>query len=572
MTKKAVTIDFETTDKLWFKAELIGMGVYKDGTAGWTTKVAGKEVPRSWCQTFHGGKYDLKVGWKHGVKGLSLDEDTLIKSSLLPYEEHGLEYLACRILKIQPWKLKWGKKTHTTNDIKEHCRLDVTYTDQIDKQLTAELEHHELLGYYYTYAMPFNRLLTQIEYDGIRIDTSKLKRLSNDLDDVIISTETLLREHYADDIEATEIAALTNYLGKWKTDKTQAKKRDLFEGINFNSSIQMLDLLHDMGFDPRNLEGKPTTDTRALEELEGKHPFIKDFLNYRKKTKLLQFLSAWPRFMVGDRLHFCLNQHVTKTGRLSGSDPNLQQVPRKDKVWGPEFRSLFLPDEGEVFTVVDYSQIEMRIAAHYSQDPVLIQAIKEGIDYYGLIATRVLGLECHPNKVKELHPGVRDTAKVIGLGHALYGMGTTKLAQTVGCSFDDARLYARDFAKELPVLNQYKYSVAARGKAQGYLIGLFGRKLWFDEETPMHVPFNHLVQNAASELTAFTQIKVQEELKGKAKLKLLVHDEVLYSHKRIHEFEVDAILWKHMVTQFEKKLRVPLNIDISTGENWSCKG
>jgi len=571
VARKTHTIDLETTSKKWFEADILGMGVYKDDTAYWTDNIASKYIPKNWHQVYHGGKYDLKVFARHKVRGARLDDDTMIMASLLPFEERGLEYLSMEVLGEEPWKIKWGKETPSIEKVKEHCFRDVENTERLYEELRARLEHEGLLDYYYKYAMPFNRLLTKIEYDGIRIDKEKAAGMAQDLDDSIKDTEEMLRRDYAEAIEGTEIATYTAYLGKWKRPETQEAKKKLFQGVNFNSPIQMLALLHDIGLDPRNIDGKPTTDTRALTELVGQHPFIKDFLGYRKRVKLLQFLEAWPKFMVGERLYFCLNQHVTATGRLSGSDPNLQQVPRRDKEWGDKFRSLFLPDEGEILSVCDYGQIEMRIAAHYSQDPVLIKAVKEGIDYYGLIATRVLGLDCHPNSVKELHSDVRDVAKVIGLGHALYGMGVTKLAQTIGCTESEASDYAASFREELPVLSQYKYSLAAKAKAQGSLTGLFGRKLWFDEETPMHVPFNHLVQNAASDLNCFTQLQITKALKGIANLKLLVHDEVLYSHRRGDKDVVANCLRKHMVDQFKTKLSVPLDIDISTGENWSCK-
>jgi len=361
---------------------------------------------------------------------------------------------------------------------------------------------------------------------------------------------------------------------------TKDAKRPLFKGLNLNSPDQMLKFFHSLGLRPvktvRNEETgawytKPSTSNEALEPYSIDCPKIKHFLDHRQKTKLLTFLEAWPKFIVGDRLFFSLNQHVTATGRLSGSDPNLQQVPRRDKVWGPEFRQLFLPDEGEVCSVTDYSQAEVCLAAHYSNEPVLINALKEGIDYYGIIATKVLGLTCHPNEVKKLHPEVRDVAKVIGLGHALYGMGAFKLAQTIGCSLDDAKDYAKGFARELPVLNEYKYALAAKAQRQGYLVGLFGRKLWFEDDVAKHVPFNHLVQNAASDLTCFTQLQITKRLKGIATLKLLIHDEVLYSHKEEYTQKVHETITHYMVDQYKDLLRVPLRVDISTGESWACK-
>ena len=318
-----------------------------------------------------------------------------------------------------------------------------------------------------------------------------------------------------------------------------------------------------------------STDAKTLKNLEGKHPIARKVLRYRELAKMQStYIDALPRMRGGDgRVHTSFNQTVTTTGRLSSSDPNLQNIPVRTE-FGRRIRECFVPlREGDVFVSADYSQIELRLLAHLSGDESLIDSFCGGADFHAATAARVFGIP-----VEEVTSEMRSRAKAVNFG-IVYGQQAFGLASSLGIGFKEAQEMIDRYFEVHPRVRAYLDETVAEAKETGYAVTMFGRKRHipelragnavqrgFGERTAM----NHPMQGSAADIIKLAMNEVARRLAAdgfESRLMLQVHDELDFSVPRE---EVDAL--SSMVEEVMSgvvELKVPLLVDVQSGTNWA---
>lgn len=540
-------IDIETTGLDPHRDEILGVGIGSQYCLG----VPSANWPEEAC--YQNGKFDLRFLRVHGYNLPPYTFDTKLAASLLLDRPDSLSLgsLATHYLGVENWKdstdaifkkKDWAKKL--TPEQKHLIALrnmnDLEYTSQLQAVLDQKLKKEGSAAYFYKYTMPAARLLLDVECRGMGINYVEL---------VCKKVEVELK--------------ISKML--WDLNHIIGKK------INWNSPKQILELLKEKEIRPQSYNYKKkevtiSTCDEALQSIRDAHPIIPLILQYREQKKLLEFLDTWSEKQYEGRIYPTYNLANTRTGRLSCSEPNLQQVPR-DK----EIRSLFIPTEGTQFVICDYAQIEPRIAAHYSQDKALTDVFVNKLDFYGSIANRVLGVDCAPNEVKARFPEKRQLAKVIGLS-ILYGIGAKKLSNFIriqaGVDYSEAecRAIIREYFMAYPGLQQLRDRVEERVEDKGYITNHYGRKIRIDEWKIFSTGVNSLIQSSASDSCLFAQLPLSGD--PKAALVAIVHDEVIYEVEPSYTKEFIAKLSKSMLNQ---GYNCPLDIEIKTGYDWGIK-
>ncbi|NLC68970.1 MAG: DNA polymerase I, partial [Clostridiaceae bacterium] len=318
-----------------------------------------------------------------------------------------------------------------------------------------------------------------------------------------------------------------------------------------------------------------STDAEVLEELAGEHMILSLILEYRKLMKLK---STYTDGLIGmfnpktGKIHSKFNQAVVVTGRISSTEPNLQNIPVKMEM-GRKIRRVFEPsDENFILVDADYSQIELRVLAHISGDENLIAAFKNNEDIHTSTASKVFGIP-----MDKVTPLMRNRAKAVNFG-IIYGIGDFSLAKDLGISRKEARKYIDDYLDKYPGVRQYMHDIVEAGKEQGYITTLFNRRRYLPELTSSNhaerafgerIALNAPIQGSAADIIKIAMVKVYERLANsnmKSRLILQVHDELLVEAHVNEKDEVTRILRECMESAVT--LRVPLVVDIKTGKNW----
>lgn len=429
---------------------------------------------------------------------------------------------------------------------KERVAIQAAAARLLKEPLVKALEEDESKATYFDIDLPLVSVLTVMERTGAAIDTKRLADLG-------VSTaaelETLRNQAYA-------IAG---------------------EEFNLDSPKQLAHVLFEVLKLPplkKNQRGY-STDAGVLKELSKQHDFPALILRYRELAKIKStYIDALSRLRAEDgQVHTTFNETVTTTGRLSSSDPNLQNIPVRTD-FGRQIRECFVPlEEGHKFLSADYSQIELRLLAHLSQDESLIQAFCSGEDFHASTAARVFGVP-----MSEVAPQMRSRAKAVNFG-IVYGQQAFGLAASLDIPFGEAKQMIDRYFEVHPGVRQYLDTTVAEAKETGYAVTMFGRKRHipelhaanqqqrgFGERTAM----NHPMQGSAADIIKLAMRQVQERLLSegfKAKLLLQVHDELDFS---VPEDEVERLstMVKEVMEQVVA-LRVPLVVDVSFGDNWA---
>lgn len=428
----------------------------------------------------------------------------------------------------------------------ERAAAHAVVASKLADALREALDADGSLACYQDIDLPLVSTLAIMERVGAKIDVEALGAMS---------------ESTARDIEAlrTEIFALAG------------------EEFNVDSPKQLAHILFEVLGLPtgkKNQRGY-STDAKTLTGLKDKHPIAEHVLHYRELAKMKStYLDALPRMRAGDGLvHTSFNQTVTTTGRLSSSDPNLQNIPVRTE-FGRRIRECFVPlREGDVFLSADYSQIELRLLAHLSEDEGLIEAFCSGADFHANTAARVFGLP-----VEDITPELRSRAKAVNFG-IVYGQQAFGLAQSLGIGYKEAQDMIDRYFSAYPGVRAYLDETVARAKRDGYAITMFGRKRHipemhssnatqraFGERTAM----NHPMQGSAADIIKLAMNEVRARLANdgfSAKLMLQVHDELDLSVPQAEAAALSAMIEDVMSSVVE--LKVPLLVDVSTGANWA---
>jgi len=567
-----ISIDIEATGLSHKKDRILGIGVYKPNKYKFFHKDGLPSNLLDYTQIYHNGIYD--TGW--GIEGLRYDHDTQIMSSLLPLPDHDLESLSVQLLMVEPWKKSINRKDMANvpiEELKTYNRLDCKNTYDLYPILVSRLKKVGQWEYYNKYSMPLARELVLIEQGGIRLNLKYLKELEVEYEEKATNARRGIEEEYKDGIKKIEEGLLCKVQDKVKTEvakqaraKDPAKYGALF---NIDSPIQLLELLHYYSQYPKNWKEKDSTDTESLTKLDT--GLSKGILEYRHNVKIKQYFKQWDDLKIGDMLYPSYHMHTAITGRLSSSDPNIQQVPVRDD---SRIRDIFIPADGKVFVIVDYSQIEFRLAAYFSKDKALIQAFKEGGDFHGKMAINIFGLKCSSEDVKELHPDLREIAKT-AVYLTIYGgsaSGFVRMLKAKGIqkSEEECKEIQKKLFRTCPSLRQYGFKLGFECQRLKYVKTLFGRKVWVPVGEERHKSLNYQVQGSASELTAFSIIDMGpkvRELGGR--IVALIHDEIIIECDKDKVDKVKELINYYMVDRI--KLSVPMDVGIGVGNSWGAK-
>jgi DNA polymerase-1 len=504
-------------------------------------------------------KYDILALRKYGIEVQGPVTDTMIAHYLLePDMRHGMDLLAETYLNYKPVSIteligSKGKDQKTMRDvpleaIKEYAAEDADITLQLERKLMPLLKQEKLLQLYEEVEAPLIHVLADIEYNGISVDTDALKELSVQLDQ-----------------EARELEKQV-YL-------------EAGEEFNIGSPKQLGEIL----FDKLKLIDKPkTTKTgqyatgeEVLIKLADEHQIVKHILEYRQLTKLCStYIDALPRLISprDGRVHTSFNQAVTATGRLSSTNPNLQNIPIRTER-GREIRKAFVP-RSEEFTLLsaDYSQVELRLMAGFAKDEAMVEAFREGKDIHAATASKIYKID-----IEAVDSDMRRKAKTANFG-IIYGISAFGLAQRLNIPRKEASDLIEAYFKEFPGVKKYMDESIHKAREQEYVETIMGRRRYlrdinsrnqtvrgFAERNAINAP----IQGSAADIIKVAMVNIYHWMKKqqlKSRMVLQVHDELVFD---VHLDELE--LMKEHIPLFMSTavdLPVPLEVGLGTGPNW----
>jgi DNA polymerase I len=507
----------------------------------------------------HDLKFDAIVLERHGVTLRGLETDTMLTSYLIDATraEHKLEDLALEHVSYKALKDEdvcgRGVKAVSLADLPVEAILDYAaeradLVGQLAPVFRDLLAQEQLSRVYEELERPLIPVLVDVERAGIRIDGPALAAQSQRLEADIARRS---KEIY----EAAD--------GEFNINSPKQLAEVLFERMQ-------LPVLKRTG-----TSRAPSTAVEVLEELALAHDLPRMILEWRSLMKLKgTYIDALPQLVNPDtgRVHTCFNQAVASTGRLSSSDPNLQNIPIKTEL-GREIRRAFIADRGNVLISADYSQIEFRVLAHMSEDPVLVAAFREGADFHARTATKIFGAESG----RDPHQ-LRSIAKMVNYA-LLYGKSAFTLSKDIGVSQEEAQKFIDSYFAGFPNVRAYIDRTLEEGRATGVVKTMFGRRRLVPElnsrnyqvrSSSERMAVNMPIQGSAADILKKAMIDVHAGLEnvagGRARMILTVHDELLFEAPKEALDETSAAVRELM--EGAVKLNVPLTVDVGVGENW----
>lgn len=429
----------------------------------------------------------------------------------------------------------------------EYAAEDADVTLKLKNILEKDIEENHLENLFYNIEMPLMSVLAQMEYDGVRIDTEALKQSS------VIMTEKLL------EIEK-EIYSLAGF------------------EFNISSPKQVGELIFDrlkiVEKAKKTKTGQYSTSEEVLESLRGKHPVVDKILEYRGYKKLLStYIDSLPTLINPrtGKIHTSYNQTVTATGRLSSSNPNLQNIPIRDEN-GKEIRKAFIADEGCTFLSADYSQIELRLMAHLSQDPNMLEAFNSGQDVHAATAAKIYKLD-----IEDVTSDMRRKAKTANFG-IIYGISVFGLAERLSIPRAEAKELIDGYFETYPQIKVYTEKCIELAREKGYVETLFGRKRFlpdinsrnsvvrgFAERNAVNAP----IQGTVADIIKIAMVNIHKKFQEnslRSQMILQVHDELNFNVYNDELYMVKHIVVSEM--QSAIKLTVPLIAECGVGVNW----
>ncbi len=570
-----ISVDTETTDVDPMKANLVGIAFSADPQTGWYLPIRTMdnqhldfdkvkqilkpilEDPRI-KKVGQNIKYDLNVLRRYNIELKGIWFDTMIASYVLDpaRPSHSMDYLAQQFLGYQTIKLKeligTGRNQLTldlitTSDVAEYSAEDAVITYNLYKVLDEKLKEEGLKSLFHNLEMPLLEVLADMEYAGVSIDTDKLAELSNKLADKI---HNLTREIF-------NIAK---------------------HPFNIDSPKQLAEVLFDELKLPTVKQTRTgrSTDVEVLQSLAKKHPLPALILEYRQLVKLKNtYIDKLPEMInpKTGKIHTSFNQTVTATGRLSSSEPNLQNIPIKSEI-GKEIRSAFVPEDrkNNFILTCDYSQIELRLLAHLSEDEKLIQAFLDDQDIHSFVASQIFATH-----IENISPEQRSIAKTVNFG-IIYGQTPHGLAKTLGISRREAQLFIQNYFKQYPRVKEFTQKCIEQAKEKGYVETIMGRRRRIPEihsrassvrALGERTAINTVVQGSAADLIKLAMINIHQQIhQGNihAKMLIQVHDELVFEIPQKNVEQTTQKITDLMTSAM--KLKVPLKVDAGWGPNW----
>ena len=503
-------------------------------------------------------KFDLMVLALNGIELKGELCDCMIAHYLLqPELKHGMDYLAEVYLGYQTIHYEElvggkGKKKLTLQDVPlekvcDYAAEDADITLKLWNILSEKIKQENLEHLFYDIEMPLMKCLAKMELNGVRIDSAALNASAEKLREELLSIQK----------EVTEMAG---------------------EEFNLSSAKQVGEILFDklkiVEKAKKTKTGQYVTSEEVLKSLAGKHPIVKKILEYRGIKKLLStYVEALPEIInpKTGKIHTSYNQTVTATGRLSSSNPNLQNIPIRDEM-GKEIRRAFIPDAGHVFFSADYSQIELRIMAHLSEDENMVNAFNAGEDIHTATSAKIYGVD-----TSEVTKDMRRNAKTANFG-IIYGISAFGLSERLGISRTEAKTLIEGYFKTYPGVQDYITNSVNKAKENGYVETIFGRKRYlsdinsansvvraFAERNAVNAP----IQGSAADIIKIAMVNIDRRFTQegiKSQMILQVHDELNFNVLESELEKVKSIVIEEMQNAY--KLRVPLIADYGVGANW----
>lgn len=504
------------------------------------------------------GKYDLHVLRRHGVNVQGYHDDTMLESFVLnsTATRHDMDSLAMRYLgyttiKFEEVAGKGAKQISFSQvGLDEACRYaaeDADVTLRLHHALQPQLRATPSLdSVYRDIEMPLVPVLTRIEANGVHIDMAELRRQSQDLGSRMLAAQQ----------KATELAGRT-----FNLDSPKQLQAVLFDELQLPALV-------------KTPKGQPSTNEEALEAIAEQHELPRVILEYRGLAKLRStYTDKLPEMINQDtgRVHTSYHQSGAATGRLSSSDPNLQNIPIRTED-GRRIRRAFVAPPGRKILACDYSQIELRIMAHLSEDPGLVRAFEQGVDVH-----RATAAEVFSRSLEEVTSNERRAAKAINFG-LMYGMSAFGLARNLGIDRGQAQDYVALYFSRYPGVRDFMERMRQQARDQGYVETLFGRRLYLNDINARNqglragaerAAINAPMQGTAADIIKRAMVKVDDWLQehsDQAKMILQVHDELVFETESSF---LDTLRLKVVeLMSSAAELRVPLVVDAGVGDNW----
>ena len=509
-------------------------------------------------KTGHNIKYDLMVLANYGVELKGRLFDTMIAHYLLqPELRHSMDYLAEILLKYKTIHIDEligakGKNQGSMRDvplekISIYAAEDADITLRLREVLEPQIEEMGLRELFYDVEMPLVRVLAEMERTGVLIDDFALAQSSG-----VMTAEMQRIERNIREISGAN--------------------------INLSSPKQVGELLFDVlkisDKARKTSKGQYVTDEETLEALRSKHPVVGEILEYRGVKKLLStYIDALPKLINArtGRVHTSFNQTVTATGRLSSSNPNLQNIPIRDEQ-GKEIRKAFIASEGRVFMSADYSQVELRLMAHLSQDKNMLAAFNADHDIHAATAANIYKVP-----IEAVTSDMRRKAKTANFG-IIYGISIFGLSERLGVSRAEAKELIDGYFMSFPGVKDYIDTTIENARRDGYVETLLHRRRYLPDINSRNAnvrgyaernAVNAPIQGTAADIIKIAMVKIADRLKReglKTEMLLQVHDELNFNVPLDEVDRVKALVREEMEGAFS--LSVPLRVDIGVGANW----
>ena len=571
-TKQILSLDTETTSLSPIDAELVGLCFAVEAHQAFYVAIPNdREEALQYVNIFkpiyedpsilkigQNIKYDYMVLMNYGVTLQGKMFDTMLAHYVVqPELHHNMDYLAETLLHYKTihideligphGKHQKSMRELDPKDVYAYGAEDADITLQLKNVLEPKLKETGTEDLFWNIEMPLVPVLADMERQGVRIDTAALRETS------VIFTErmNLLEQHiYAKAGETFNISS-PKQVGEV-----------LFGKLNIMEKPK------------RTKTGQYVTNEEVLQSLRTKHPIVADILDYRGLKKLLgTYVDALPK-LINKRtghIHTSFNQALTATGRLSSSDPNLQNIPVRSED-GKEIRKCFIAEQNCLFFSADYSQIELRIMAHLSEDANMIEAFREGFDIHAATAAKI-----KHKKMEDVSAAERKQAKQANFG-IIYGITTYGLAQRMGIDNNEARKLIEDYFATFPKVRAFMEQAKEQARRKGYAETLFGRRRYlpdilskngtvrgFAERNAINAP----IQGSEADIIKLAMIRIWRRFKAeniRSKMILQVHDELNFSVYPDEKERVEQIVLEEM--QGAYTLKVPLTVDAGWGKNW----
>ena len=572
LTKEILSLDTETTSLSPIDAELVGLSFsVKENEAFYVPVPANQEEARKIVDLLRpvyenekilkvgqNLKYDYEVLMKYGVRLAGKMFDTMLAHYVIqPELRHNMDYLAeiylnYKTIHIDELIGPKGKNQKNMRDLRpqdvyEYAAEDADVTLKLKNKLEGELKKYGAEELFYNIEMPLMPVLAEMEMNGVTIDTQSLA----DTSDVLTKRMEEVEKEIYELAGAPFNIASPRQVGEVLFDKLQIVEKA-----------------------KKTKTGQYVTNEEVLQSLKGKHKIVEAILEHRGLKKLLgTYIDALPKLINArtGHIHTSFNQATTATGRLSSSDPNLQNIPVRGEE-GKEIRKAFIPEPGCLFFSADYSQIELRVMAHLSGDENMIEAFREGHDIHAATAAKI-----YKEEMENVTRDQRTKAKRANFG-IIYGITVFGLAERLEISRDEAKMLIEGYFETFPKVKEYMEKAKEQARNQGYVETQFHRRRYladinsanatvrgFAERNAINAP----IQGTAADIIKVAMIRIYNRFRAegiRSKMILQVHDELNFSVYPEEKEKVEQIVLEEMQNAFP--MQVPLVADCGWGNNW----